>query len=134
MVNHPPIVKRARALRRAQTDPERLLWSKLRNRGLDGAKFRRQEPLQGFVVDFCCLEKRLVIELDGDPHGREPMASRDARRTLALNQLGFRVIRFGNAQIWRELESVLDTIYEALQMPAPSPLPQAEDGTCRDHA
>ncbi len=83
MVNHPPIVKRARALRRAQTDPERLLWSKLRNRGLDGAKFRRQEPLRGFVVDFCCLEKRLVIELDGDPHGREPMASRDARRTLA---------------------------------------------------
>jgi very-short-patch-repair endonuclease len=128
MVNHPPIVKRARALRRAQTDPERLLWSKLRNRLLDGAKFRRQEPLQGFVVDFCCLEKRLVIELDGDQHGREPVASRDARRTLALNQLGFRVIRFGNAQVWRELESVLDTIYEALQLPTPDPPPQAEDG------
>ena len=65
---------RARALRAAQTEVERKLWQRLRNRQLDGAKFRRQHPIGSYIADFCCLDARLVIELDGSQHGEQRRA------------------------------------------------------------
>ncbi|HUU45024.1 MAG TPA: endonuclease domain-containing protein, partial [Acidobacteriota bacterium] len=72
--------------------PERLLWARLRNRRLDGIKFRRQHPIGPFVVDFFCESCRLVVELDGDSHGTQ--VEEDSRRTLWLQRQGYRVVRF----------------------------------------
>ena len=117
----------ARNLRERSTDVERLLWSRLRNRQLSGCKFRRQQPIGSYVVDFVCLEYRLVIELDGGQHAEQQ--SQDEVRTAFLHQEGYRVLRFWNNQVLAELDSVLEVIYLALASsayPSPNPLPQGE--------
>jgi adenine-specific DNA-methyltransferase len=104
-----------------------LLWSKLRNRQLAGFKFRRQQPIGRFVVDFVCLEHRLVIELDGGQHAMQ--LPDDQARTQYLNIEGYRVLRFWNNQVLQEVDSVLEVIDEALadsSNPSPTPLPQGE--------
>jgi very-short-patch-repair endonuclease len=85
---------RARRLRREQTDAERRLWSRLRNRQLDGFKFRRQVPIGRYVADFVCTEVRLIVELDGGQHVDRQIY--DAERTAALESDGFTVKRFWN--------------------------------------
>jgi len=103
----------ARQLRRDSTDPERALWNVLRNRQLAGYKFRRQTPIGPFFVDFVCMERRLVIEVDGSHHERQ--AQYDQDRTEALESEGFRVKRFWNSEIENDLEAVLDSILIALE-------------------
>ena len=98
----------ARQLRRDATDAERVLWDLLRNRQLDGHKFRRQTPIGPYFVDFVCIERRLVIELDGSQHHHQ--AQYDQDRTQALNAEGFRVKRFWNAEILTNLDAVADEI------------------------
>jgi very-short-patch-repair endonuclease len=78
-----------RGLRRRQTDAERRLWARLRDRRLLGAKFVRQEPIGPYVVDFCCRELKLIVELDGGQHAL--CVAYDAGRTDFLEQLGYRV-------------------------------------------
>ena len=115
------------SLRERSTDVERLLWSRLRNRQLSGRKFRRQQPIGSFVVDFVCLEYRLVIELDGGQHAEQQ--SQDEARSAFLHKEGYRVLRFWNNQVLGELESVLEVIDSALAHsanPSPNPLPQGE--------
>lgn len=102
----------ARSLRREQTDVERALWYWLRARRLGGAKFRRQLPIGEYVVDFCCWEQRLVVELDGGQHGDQTVA--DERRTKFLKSRGFRVLRFWNSEFLSNPEGVLQKIQEAL--------------------
>ena len=99
----------ARRLRQDQTDAERSLWQRLRNGAL-GVKFRRQHPLASYVLDFCCLSHRLVVELDGDQHAEAEAVLRDEKRDQTLRQLGFRVVRFGNRQVLTEPTVVLDAI------------------------
>ena len=99
----------ARRLRRDETDAERHLWQRLRNRAL-GVKFRRQYPLLGYILDFCCLSHRLVVELDGNQHGEPEALLRDARRDEALGRIRFRVVRFCNRQVLTEPQVVLDVI------------------------
>ena len=99
-------------LRRNQTDAETLLWRHLRNRQLGGFKFRRQHSFPPYIVDFVCIEKRLVVELDGDQHTRAVEA--DERRTKFLEQKGFRVIRFWNNELLGNTEGVLERILELL--------------------
>ncbi len=115
---------RARQLRRNQTDAERKLWLWLRDRGLDGEKFRRQHPIGRFVVDFCCLERSLVIELDGGQHATQTEA--DQERTEFLEQNGYRVLRFWNHEVIGDMEAVLLQIDQALKNPHPGPLPGRE--------
>ncbi|MFZ1991330.1 MAG: DUF559 domain-containing protein [Alphaproteobacteria bacterium] len=103
--------KIARRLRRDATDVEVKLWKHLRSRQLEGAKFRRQVSIDRFVVDFCCLEAKLVVELDGSQHADNPA---DAARTQSLEQLGFRVLRFWNHEVNENLDGVLETIRLAL--------------------
>lgn len=104
----------ARRLRGDPTAAERLLWSLLRRRGLDGARFRRQRPIGPFVVDFVCLERGLVVELDGGQHADLERLQSDAERTQALAERGLRVLRFWNDQVLTETHAVLDVIHASL--------------------
>jgi very-short-patch-repair endonuclease len=109
-------------LRQKATDAEQRLWRRLRNRQVCGAKFRRQHPLPPYVVDFVCLEKRLVIEADGGQHLERQ--AHDEKRTAFLEAQGFRVMRFWNDEILTQTEDVLEAIFRALnETPHPSPLP-----------
>ncbi len=87
----------ARQLRRQSTEPEDILWSLIRNRQLDGLKFRRQVPLLGYTVDFLCIDRKLIVEIDGRQHRWE--AGYDAARTEEIERHGFKVLRFGNAEV-----------------------------------
>jgi very-short-patch-repair endonuclease/DNA modification methylase len=110
----PEFLEFARQLRREQTDAERLLWSLLRDRRFMGCKFRRQHPIEPYVVDFYCHEARLAIELDGGEHNEPAARARDEERTRFLEARGIRVLRFWNNEVFNNLEGVLQTIYEAL--------------------
>lgn len=117
-------VGRARKLRQNQTDVEKKLWSFLRDRKLLGFKFRRQHPIGKHVVDFCCLEKKIAIELDGGQHAQQSV--HDLARTSDIEKEGFRVIRFWNNQIVENSEGVLDSIAFVLNAPHLNPLPDRE--------
>ncbi|GIL06493.1 MAG: DNA methylase [Betaproteobacteria bacterium] len=112
----------ARALRRSSTDAERLLWSKLRDRRLNGYKFKRQVPIGRYVADFVCLERMLIVEVDGGQHA-DRVAS-DRERTKELEALGYRVLRFWNNEVMGNLQGVQQTILRELAAaPHPNPLP-----------
>ena len=100
----------SRALRKRGTDAENRLWFHLKGKQLEGLKFRRQEPIGNFIVDFVAYEKRLVIELDGGQHAEENDQGKDSQRDEWLNSQGFRVLRFWNNEILQNLEGVLETI------------------------
>jgi len=102
----------AKHLRTNVTDPERLLWSRLRGRQLGGFRFRRQRPIGNYICDFVCLSESVVVELDGSQHVEN--ADYDAGRDAFLRSNGFRVLRFWNGDVMARLETVLETIYEAL--------------------
>jgi len=117
-----PHLERARDLRRRQTDAEARLWRELRDRRFSGFKFRRQQPMGGFIIDFCCFEARLSIELDGGEHAEERHANYDRERTIALDRMGIRELRFWNTAVFENLAGVLATIEAELKSPsAPSP-------------
>ncbi|MGZ5050441.1 MAG: endonuclease domain-containing protein [Methylobacter sp.] len=106
------LTAKARSLRYNQTDVENFLWQKLRNRQLLNMKFRRQFPIEPYIADFCCLELKLIIELDGSQHVAQ--AEYDENRSLYLAQRGFKAIRFWNNDVIDNMEGVLETIYSAI--------------------
>ncbi|WP_318378798.1 endonuclease domain-containing protein [Enterobacter sp.] len=114
-MNNP--TEHARVLRKNMTPHERRLWYLLRDRRFAHYKFRRQQPLGYYVVDFACWRARLIIELDGGQHDEQ--AAYDEKRTAWLAQHGWRVLRFWNNELENE-EGVLMTILAALEG-APSP-------------
>lgn len=97
-----------KALRKHQTDAESRLWRLLRSRRLQEFKFRRQHILQGYIVDFVCLKKKLIIELDGDQHATQK--AYDDIRTQKLQKDGFKVLRFWNNEVLNNLEGVWEVI------------------------
>jgi very-short-patch-repair endonuclease len=103
---------RPKELRNNPTEAERILWQYLRLRQLGGHKFRRQQPLGEFIVDFVCLEKRLVVEVDGGQHSSK--VAYDEQRTTWLEQQGFRVLRFWNNEVLQNVEGVKEAIWQAL--------------------
>ena len=107
-----------KSLRKSQTDAEGILWYHLRNRNFQNHKFRRQHVLCGYIVDFVCLEKKLVIELDGGQHAER--TAYDSARTLKLEGDGFQVRRFWNNEIFNNMDGVLEAIYEVLEHPSPA--------------
>jgi very-short-patch-repair endonuclease len=116
-------VEHARRLRKQTTDAERKLWSALRQKQLDGFKFRRQVPIGEFVADFACLSERLIIEVDGGQHDAD--REKDAARTAWLQIRGYRVIRFWNNDVLGNLDGVVQSILTALHdHPPPQPPPQ----------
>ena len=112
---------RARDLRVRQTSPEKLLWGELRDRRLGGFKFKRQVPRGPYVVDFLCAETKLIVELDGGVHRIMEVAIRDQLRTDYLEQHGYRVLRFGNAEVLSRIDRVRDAILAACVGEAPHP-------------
>ena len=97
------------------SETEWKLWQALRGGQIDGYRFRRQHPIGVVVVDFVCLEKRLIIEVDGDEHGEPAQIAHDAGRTEWLESRGYRVLRFWTHEISGSLDSVLDIIWVALR-------------------
>src|SRR3712207_491370 len=106
---------RARQLRKQGTSAEAKLWQALRNRQVGGRKFRRQEEIEGFIVDFVCPAAKLVIEVDGATHSADQELARDAHRTRVLERCGLHVIRFTNHEIYTSLDGVLETILAELE-------------------
>ena len=105
----------ARSLRKHATDPERLLWSRLRRRQLDGFRFRRQRPFGPYVCDFICLEAKLIVELDGCQHAEQ--MNYDACRDDFMRSYGYRIVRFWNGDVLSRTDTVVETIFEALRRP-----------------
>jgi very-short-patch-repair endonuclease len=103
---------KAQELRKNPTEAERKLWLHLRLRQLGGHKFRRQQPLGSYIVDFVCLEKRIVIEIDGGQH--QAQAIYDQQRTAWIEQQGFRVLRFWDNEVMQNIEAVKEAIWQAL--------------------
>jgi len=114
-----PLAKR---LRRDATPAETLLWRQLRNRQLGGHKFRRQQPIGAYIVDFICPELKLVVELDGGQHA--DVGNRDQERTAYLESSGFTGLRFWNNTVFENLEGVLMVIADF----TPPPTPPARGG------
>ncbi len=112
---------RARLLRRTQTEAERRLWVRLRNRQLAGHKFTRQEPIGPYYADLCCREHSLVVELDGSQHAD---SVRDAARDAFIVKEGYRILRFWNPEIFSNMSGVIETILAALPSETP-PHPRA---------
>ncbi len=126
----PRAAANAKTLRRSLTEAEKRLWWHLRHRlPVDGSHFRRQVALGPYVADFCCLSARLIVEVDGEQHGFGAGTAYDARRDAYLRSEGFRVLRFPNRMVLREIDTVLDTIHAALaasEAPLPDSTGQAE--------
>ena len=115
---------RARRLRRQQTDAERELWSRLRSRRVGGAKFRRQHAIGRYVVDFCCPERGLVVEVDGGQHLVKE--EYDLQRTAFLLRRGYRMLRFWDNDVLLNADVVMEEIARAVEDPHPNPLPRRE--------
>jgi very-short-patch-repair endonuclease len=109
------VFRKAHDLRHPMTDAEKLLWDKIRNRKLQGLKFRRQHPIHYYIADFYCHEKRLIVEVDGRIHLDKAVREHDEHRTAELDRLGIKVIRFTNDQIFEQLEHVLKEIVKFTQ-------------------
>jgi very-short-patch-repair endonuclease len=118
---------RARTMRAAPTDAELRLWRLLRDRRLNGFKFRRQVPLGPYIVDFLCVGAKLIVEVDGSQHAESP---RDNVRDGYLERQGWKVLRFWNNEVVQNREGVLETIFAHASRPSSGPsghlLPEGE--------
>jgi isoleucyl-tRNA synthetase/very-short-patch-repair endonuclease len=114
-----------RDMRKSATPAEDMLWQVLRNRQLDGYKFRRQHAIGGFIADFVCIPQKLVVEVDGEYHLEEEQKKLDEARSAYLEKFGFRVVRFRNTEVEHDLNRVLESIRRSLASP-PNPLSSGE--------
>jgi very-short-patch-repair endonuclease len=110
----------ARSLRQNQTDAERIIWNHLRNRQIQGCKFRRLQVIGPYIADFLCMEPKLIIEIDGGQHLNN---QNDVVRSQYLNQLGYNVLRFWNHEVLQETPAVLEKIRISINELIPSPQP-----------
>ena len=117
----------ARKLRHQSTDAERMLWKYLRAHRMAGYKFKRQVVIEPYIVDFICLEARLIVEADGGQHLVQ--VESDVKRSVFLESLGYKVIRFWNHEILGDIHSVLEQIHSYLiEAPSPQPSPGGRGG------
>ena len=126
-------IERSRELRKNQTDAEKELWAILRNRQLNGVKFRRQFPVGRYILDFYCPDYSLGIEADGGQHYERKGRDRDDLRTQELNKLGVEIIRFSDREILTNSEGVFEVIQRAIakkrgNSPSPHPSPRRGEG------
>ena len=114
----------ARKPRKTPTEAESKLWTRLRRQQLGGFRFSRQHPVGRYVVDFVCLERRIIVEVDGG----QDTANADAARTLWLEAQPFGVLRFWNNEVLSNIDGVIETIRRALSDPPPHPSPTRAEG------
>ena len=126
-------VSLTRGLRRRCTKVEVVLWAKLRNKQLEGAIFRRQHPVGSYIVDFICLKKRLIVEIDGGQHANAEATVNDQQRTRWLVGQGYQVLRFWNNEVLANTQGVIEVLGQRLNQgpPSPCPLPSRERGRGR---
>ena len=105
--------KRARELRNNLTDAEHCLWQKLKRRQLKGVKFRRQQPIGHFTVDFVCFECRVIVEVDGGQHAEQ--LYHDEQRTRWREAQGYRVLRFWNNDVLANTEAVAQAVFDEVE-------------------
>ena len=105
----------ARALRQRLTEEERILWAELRKNRLGGFRFRRQHPIGPYVVDFVCLERHLIVEVDGVQHGFDSNRQREQTRTRFLETAGYEIFRVWNGELRENLVGVCDTLLSELE-------------------
>ena len=117
------MTKIAKRLRKNMTDAEKLLWSKIRNRQL-GVKFRRQQPVGRYIVDFICFEEQIIIEVDGGQHSQN---KEDEIRDKWFMAKGFKVLRFWNNDVLRNVRGVVEDIREELLSPSLNPSRQGRE-------
>ena len=112
----------AKKLRQQSTDAERMLWKYLRTHRMAGYKFRRQVVIEPYIVDFVCMEVRLIVEADGGQHLEQ--VEGDLKRSVFLESLGYKVMRFWNHEILGDIHAVLERIHGSLiEAPSPQPSP-----------
>jgi len=109
----------SKKLRRRPTEAEKLLWRHLRRRQVGGLKFRRQEPIGNYIVDFVCFERRIIVEVDGGQHAEN---KRDEERDKWLKSQGFKILRFWNNEVLQNMEGVLEVVRNRC-LESPSPIP-----------
>ncbi len=109
----PDIFAKAKDLRNDMTETERIMWRRLRGRKLNGLKFRRQHPIDIFIADFYCHEKKLIVELDGGIHDTNEQKDYDDGRSFELEEKGFKILRFRNEEVTNGIDQVLIKIIEA---------------------
>lgn len=124
----------AKILRANQTDAEQRIWYHLRAHRFMGLKFKRQKPLGHYIVDFVCVEQRLIIEIDGGQHAEQ--TEYDQRRDVWLQSQGYTILRFWNNEVMQQLESVLEQIRLTIPLSAdstlsPSPSPARGRGEAK---
>jgi len=120
-----PLTNKAKQLRKDATDTENILWNHLKAKRLNGLKFRRQQPIGKYIVDFVCLEKKIVVELDGGQHFDQ--IERDKKRDQWLKEQGYNVIRFWNHEFLENQTEALELIVNCCQgHPTPNPFPSRE--------
>jgi very-short-patch-repair endonuclease len=107
------------SLRNKSTSAEAVLWNILKSKNLNGRKFRRQHSLGNYIVDFCCTSEKLVIELDGNPHGEYHKIEEDKKRDQYLESLGFSILRFENRLVFQEPEIVKNEIRKTFKSKDP---------------
>jgi len=112
--------QRARDLRNSMTEPEVMLWSRLKRLRDEGVRFRRQAPFRGYILDFVCFSRKLVVEVDGGSHGADAKIEHDQLRDSVLQREGFLVLRFWNGAVRTNLDGVMYSIRDALAAPAVS--------------
>ena len=112
------MIEIARQFRKEPTRSESILWQALRGKKLDGLKFRRQQPIGNFIVDFYCSALCLVIEIDGDSHGK--MIGYDSQRTRILNSHGLAVLRYSNDDVVKNIAGVYDDLARHIQQVCPA--------------
>jgi len=115
------LIRFAKSMRRQPTNAEAIIWATLRGARMQGFKFKRQQPIGAYIVDFVCFECGLVVEIDGGQHADD--VSADQYRTQWLQSQGFRVLRFWNNEVIERRDDVLESIIRALrEYPSPQPL------------
>ena len=124
-MRNPILLTSAKALRKRQTKAEGLLWKHLKARQLNGVKFRRQQPVGSYIVDFVSFEQKIVIEIDGGQHIKRK--DYDVKRDAWFQKKGFRVLRFWNSELFQDTEGVLEVIRRNT-LPGPSRQGRGEGG------
>jgi very-short-patch-repair endonuclease len=109
----------AKQLRQRQTEAEKLLWSKIRDKQLLGLKFRRQQCIGDYIIDFACLDKNLLIEIDGGQHNTDEKIKKDSDRTLWLEGKGYHLLRFWNNDVMDNIDGVVEVILHSLGRKSP---------------
>jgi very-short-patch-repair endonuclease len=117
----------AKNLRKQSTDTEQALWRHLRAKRLHGFKFKRQQPIGNYIVDFVCFERKVIIELDGGQHAQEDQMRKDQERDNWFKRQGYEVLRFWDNEVLKNTRGALEVILEkCLNNPPLNPLPSRE--------